>query len=76
MSYYIPEIWNVPKDVIYAAIPAIESGLNYARESLSEHDASLGRTTRKNRATAELMEKDIRSMEEALKQLRSCGPET
>jgi len=71
---YIPEVWRVKKDVIYAAIPAVESGLEYARECLAAHDSALGRTTRKNRTWAETMERDIRHMVRTLAMLRACGP--
>lgn len=70
---YIPEIWSVEKDVIYAAILAVESGLEYARECLTAHDSALGRTTHKNKMWAETMEKDIRHMERTLAMLRACG---
>lgn len=73
-SAYVPEIWPVQKDAIYAAIPAVESGLEYARECLANHEASLGRTTHKNKTWAETMENDIRHMERTLKMLRECGP--
>ena len=71
---YQPEIWRVAKDTIYAAIPAVESGLEYARECLATHEADLGRTTLKNKTWAETMEKDIRHMERTLEMLRACGP--
>ena len=63
---YIPENWLVKKDTIYAAITAIEDGLEYARECLAQHEAALGRTTLKNKTWAETMEKDIRHMERTL----------
>ena len=71
---YQPEIWRVEKDAIYAAIPAVESGLEYARECLAQHETALGRTTLKNKTWAETMEKDIRHMERTLEMLRACGP--
>ena len=71
---YLPEIWSVKKDAIYAAIPAVEAGLEYARECLTTHDSQLGRTTLKNRTWAETIEKDIRHMEKTLVLLKSCGP--
>ena len=71
---YQPEIWRVEKDTIYAAIPAVESGLEYARECLAQHETALGRTTLKNKTWAETMEKDIRHMERTLEMLRACGP--
>ena len=73
-STYQPEIWRVEKDTIYAAIRAVESGLEYARECLAQHDAALGRNTLKNKTWAETMEKDIRHMERTLGMLRACGP--
>lgn len=71
---YIPEIWSVRKDVIYAAIQAVKSGLDYARECLTSHDTALGRTTHKNKTCAETIERDIQYMERTLEMLRACGP--
>lgn len=70
--YCQPEIWQVKKDVIYAAIPAVEAGLEYAKECLATHDTSLGRTTKKNKTWAETIEKDILHMETTLKMLKEC----
>lgn len=71
---YQPEIWRVEKDTFYAALSAIEAGLEYAKECLAQHETALGRTTLKNKTWAETMEKDIRHMERTLEMLRSCGP--
>ena len=67
---YQPEIWSVKKDDIYAAITAIESGICYAQECLATQDQSLGRTTRKNKSSAERMESDLRQMSLAHAALR------
>ena len=67
---YLPEMWTGPKDYIYAAIKAVDDGLSYANECLAQHDASLGRTTRKNKIWAETMESDIRHMTQTLTCLR------
>lgn len=67
---YQPEMWTVKKDDIYAAITAVESGIEYAQMCLSEHDKSLGRTTLKNKTWAEQMESDLRQMANAHKSLR------
>lgn len=75
-SSYVAEVWGVEKDVIYAAIRAVDSGLEYARECLATHEVSLGRTTLKNKTWAETMEKDIRHMARTLEILRACGPNT
>ena len=74
MDDYIPEMWSVQKDVIYAAIKAVEDGLEYARDCLTSHDIALGRTTKKNRTYAEIMEEEIQHMELTLAMLRACGP--
>lgn len=76
MTEYTPEIWQVQKDVIYAAIHAVEAGLEHARTALAEHDAKLGRTTKHNRVWAEIIEDDIRHMEKTLNMLRDCGPKS
>jgi hypothetical protein len=47
-------------------IDALEAGRMYAVECLMVHDDGLGRTTDKNIAAAEEIEKDIRVMDEAL----------
>lgn len=69
---YQPELWTVKKDDIYAAIHAVQNGLDYARECLITHNSNLGRTTLKNRTWAERMEEDIRRMEGTLTALRLC----
>jgi hypothetical protein len=71
--YYQPEIWQVEKDVIYAAIPSVEAGLEYAKELLAAHDRDLGRTTLKNKTWAETIEADIRHMTRTMEMLRACG---
>jgi hypothetical protein len=70
---YQPEIWHVEKDTIYAATNAVESGLEYARECLAQHEMILGRTTLKNKTWAETMEKDIRHMERTLQTLQALN---
>lgn len=70
LKQYQREMWTVPKDDIYAAIRAIGSGLDYARECLSTHDTNLGRTTHKNKRYAEMIEFDIRQMETTLEVLK------
>ena len=68
---YEPEMWTVRKDYIYAAITSIQDGVEYAAECLQEHDKRFGRTTRKNKLLAEIMEKDIAQMRLSLEWLRS-----
>lgn len=51
---------SVPPKLLARTITALEMAEENARELLAEHDASLGRTTRKNRYTAELYEYAIR----------------
>lgn len=71
---YQPEVWRVQKDVIYAAIPAVEAGLEYAKESLCIHDQSYGREIGRYKRVAAMIESDIAQMEGALLMLRACGP--
>ena len=49
-----------------------QTGLENAQECLSAHDASLGRTTRKNIELAEMYEKDIREAKSALAEVRAA----
>jgi hypothetical protein len=67
---YIPEIWRIEKDLVYKLIPALEAGLENTQSVLVEHDAALGRTTAKNKMWAEILEREIRGMEDCIKQLK------
>lgn len=64
---YQPEDVTIRKDAVYNAENALKKGLEYAKDALTNHDTSVGRTTYKNKAWAELMEKDIKFMEDTLK---------
>lgn len=65
-----PKFGKSKKDLVYKLIPALEAGIEHTTENLCNHDASLGRTTRKNKEWAETIEKDIRDMEDCLAQLK------
>lgn len=67
---YQPEILSIKKDLIYKLIPCLEAGLENTQCALSEHDSSLGRTTTKNRMWAEILEQEIQSMKDCIKQLK------
>lgn len=67
---YIPEKVTILKDHIYFAIPALEIGIENTEELLSDHEQRFGRTTRKNRMTAERLEREITQMKLALKNLQ------
>ncbi len=71
ITEYEPERWTVKKDAIYAAIEAVQSGLEHTRSALCDHDAQLGRTIAKNKWWAETMERDIAQMEKTLAMLKS-----
>lgn len=73
---YQPEMWTVRKDDIYAAIAALEAGLENSRENLTKHDADVGRTTRRNAAWAKLLERDIESISRVLARLRGYSSST
>lgn len=73
---YIPEIWQVKKDTVYAAITAVDFGLEYARECLADHDMLNGRMIHRHKRWAETMESHIQQMERTLKELRECGPDS
>ena len=67
---YIPEMWTIKKDYIYAAIDSIKAGIEYAEIVLNDHERLMGRATRKNRVWAEQIERDIINMTRALEQLQ------
>jgi hypothetical protein len=68
---YEPEMLTFDKTIIYAAISALESGLEYAQECLIRHDQNLGRTISRNKREAEYMEEDIEKIKAAIKELKS-----
>lgn len=61
--------YNLPESTLSLIKTALEAGLEHARNALAEHDRSLGRTTRKNQYWAEVLEKDVRQLEESLNRL-------
>ena len=61
---------EVDYELLMNAHDALQTGLEYAKEVLLEHDASLGRSIRKNRMLAEQIETDIDGMEKVLKALK------
>ena len=67
---YQPTVLSVKKDFIYAAISALEAGLEYAQECLIRHDQNLGRTISRNKREAEYMEEDIRKIKAAIENLK------
>jgi len=70
VQQYIPDLWTVGKDAIYAAKGALADGIEYTRELLANHDRDLGRNHRSNKIAAEHMEAAIRGMQAALLGLR------
>lgn len=61
---------TLKKDAIYAAIVALEAGLEYAQECLIEHDTKLGRTIRRNKEWAENIEIDIEKIKKSIEELK------
>lgn len=68
---HLPEMWTIKKDLVDKIIPCLEAGLENTQSALAEHDASLGRTTTKNRMWAETLEKQIQDMKDCIKELKS-----
>lgn len=67
---YLPEIWEIKKDLVYKLIPALQAGLENTQSALVEHETALGRTTTKNRMWAETLEREIQDMRDCIKQLK------
>ncbi len=68
--FFQPEKWQVDKNTLRSTIDALRSGLEHTNAALIEHDANLGRTTRKNKSWAETLESDIRLIEDCIKKLK------
>jgi|DEB0MinimDraft_6_1074348.scaffolds.fasta_scaffold04932_4 outer membrane translocation and assembly module TamA len=69
-----PIMVAVDYDTLNDAMDCLSTGVEYAKEALAEHDASLGRSIRKNRIWAEQIESEIRQMEKSLKVLEERLP--
>jgi len=69
-----PFMVAVDYDTLKDAMDCLSTGVEYAKEVLVEHDASLGRSIRKNRIWAEQIESDIQKMEKTLKVLEERLP--
>ena len=61
VNEYVPEMRTIQKDIIYSAIHAVTSGLEYAQECLKHHE---------NKRIVHAVEEDIRQMNLALTALR------
>jgi len=68
-----PEQWQIEKFTLLNALDALTAGLEHTQAVLAEHDASLGRTTRKNKSWAETLESDIRNIEKSIKDLKTIA---
>jgi len=57
-----PTFYAIRSEDVLSARRAIESGIEYLRMCLAQHDLNLGRTTLKNKAWGEQMDKDLDEM--------------
>lgn len=67
---YQPEYRTMKKDTLYAALHALQTGLENTQELLEDRDSRLGRSTRSNRTTAERLESEIETIQSAIENLR------
>jgi hypothetical protein len=65
MNEYEPATTAVDEFFLFDCKELLETGLEFTQAALAEHDASLGRTTFKNKSWAE-------TMEESIARMRSC----
>lgn len=68
---YQPEIWSIKKDLIIKTIAALELGLENTQEVLIDHDTRLGRDWAKNKVWAEILEGQIKDIQDCIKELKS-----
>lgn len=64
-----PETWTMLRSTLERAIAMLQIGRENTQELLILHDTNLGRTTRSNRRTAEMLENEITAMSEAIESL-------
>lgn len=65
-----PERRAITLENISAMREALQVGREMAEDLLARHDLELGRTTRSNRRTAELLEEDIDKFKRVIKELQ------
>lgn len=65
-----PERRAITLENISAMREALQVGQEMAEDLLARHDLELGRTTRSNRRTAELLEEDIDKFKKVIKELQ------
>lgn len=65
-----PTLVLVDQEIIRRAIECCETAIESTAECLSVHDASLGRTTRKNKSIAERYEKELGDAKRIRNELR------
>lgn len=65
---------TIPMETLLAAIEALDVGWEYSREALWDHEIRLGRTTRRNLMTAEMIEADQEQIFRARGILRIYSP--
>lgn len=70
MQEYKAETVEIPIPELENALDALQAGLEHTQLALTEHDASLGRTTRRNKFWAQTLEADIAAMEKSIKCLK------
>jgi len=69
MQTYQPTIIEVDESFLLDCKESLEAGLEFTQDSLIEHDASLGRTTFKNKSWAETMEESISKTKSCIKRI-------
>ena len=62
---------SVDQELLRRAIAVAEAATENAAECLQIHDNTLGRTTRKNKAVGDLLERDVEEARRLMRELRS-----
>ena len=58
-SYYEPLMIQIPEQDLRNILDCLESGLESSQELLIQHDVNFGRTTKKNKMLADILESEI-----------------
>ena len=69
-----PTFIKVEETLFCETFNQLTESLDYLVEALADHDNALGRTTRKNRAYASVIENDIRNTKRLISELGSSLP--
>lgn len=73
-SYYEPLMIQIPEQDLRNILDCLESGLESSQELLIQHDVNFGRTTKKNKMLADILESEIERTKNSILLIKNSLP--